>query len=181
MADVSPLLVAAVVRRGAEVLLVRQYGPSGPSTTWALPGGRCEPGELVTDAVRREVAEETGLVVAEIIGPAYVAQLANPTAHRRDTHELPVPGGTATVVAVEVTVAPGDPSPRDPDGFVTESRWVPAREAARLLAAHPLLFTGAPAAARVAGSADAPASLWQLVRGDDGLDVVLAVLAPSPR
>lgn len=31
---------------------------------WALPGGRCEMGELTAETVRREMAEETGLDVA---------------------------------------------------------------------------------------------------------------------
>jgi len=53
--------VSAVIfdRRGR--LLLQQRSDGGQ---WGLPGGSIEIGESVTDAVRREVREETGLVVA---------------------------------------------------------------------------------------------------------------------
>jgi 8-oxo-dGTP pyrophosphatase MutT (NUDIX family) len=53
--------VSAVIfdRRGR--LLLQQRSDGGQ---WGLPGGSVEVGESVTDAVRREVGEETGLVVA---------------------------------------------------------------------------------------------------------------------
>jgi phosphatase NudJ len=49
-----------VVRKGDRFLLVqeRKYGQ-----TWAIPGGRVEPGESMTDAAVREVVEETGIRV----------------------------------------------------------------------------------------------------------------------
>lgn len=45
------------------LLLVRQAraAAEGRTDTWAMPGGRVEPGESVREAVVRELREETGL------------------------------------------------------------------------------------------------------------------------
>ena len=59
----SVLVIAAVVRRGNEVLLVKQQGPDDPAPNWALPAGRVEQGESLSQALAREVLEETGLQV----------------------------------------------------------------------------------------------------------------------
>jgi ADP-ribose pyrophosphatase YjhB (NUDIX family) len=45
------------------LLMIRRANPPGVGL-WSLPGGRVEPGESDAEAVRREVAEETGLQVA---------------------------------------------------------------------------------------------------------------------
>jgi 8-oxo-dGTP diphosphatase len=55
---------AVVLDPAGRVLLVRFEFPTG--TRWALPGGGLEPGESHLDAVRRELAEEVGLVDAVI-------------------------------------------------------------------------------------------------------------------
>ena len=66
------LIVAAVVRRGGQVVLVQQQGPDDPDPSWALPGGLLEPGESLTDALKREVRRETGLDVVSVGALAYV-------------------------------------------------------------------------------------------------------------
>ena len=49
----------AVCRPDDRILIIRRSSDSG----WELPGGRIYRGEAVTDCLRREVREETGLAV----------------------------------------------------------------------------------------------------------------------
>ncbi|HEX6256710.1 MAG TPA: NUDIX domain-containing protein [Euzebyales bacterium] len=55
--------VGAVCVRDGRLLVVRR-GRGVATGLWSLPGGRVEAGETLTDAVRRELREETGLTVA---------------------------------------------------------------------------------------------------------------------
>lgn len=57
--------VAAVVVRDASLLMVKRGGvdSSHGQGTWSAPGGWVDDGENPTDAVAREVMEETGLAV----------------------------------------------------------------------------------------------------------------------
>ena len=54
--------VGAVVVRDGHVLLIRRAKPPRQGE-WSLPGGLQKLGETVFEAARREVAEETGVVI----------------------------------------------------------------------------------------------------------------------
>ncbi len=54
--------VSTAVLRGDEVLLIKRSKPPFAGA-WSLPGGALEWGEPAEDAARREVREETGLVI----------------------------------------------------------------------------------------------------------------------
>lgn len=74
-------VVRAVVLDDADrVLLFHTHDLTQPGqgTWWELPGGGIDPGETVTDAVIRELAEEAGLTVT-------AGQVGPPTWRRRAT------------------------------------------------------------------------------------------------
>jgi 8-oxo-dGTP diphosphatase len=124
-------VAAAIVRRGGEVVLVRQGAP-GEELFWALPGGVVDEGELVPEGLVREVREETGLEIALPARLAFVRQIDN-----RQPIQLvggrPGVGYLVTVWVFEVDGWSGDLGAQDPDGFVKEARFVPVAEAVELL------------------------------------------------
>lgn len=66
-----PLGVAAkavVARDGRILVLQRSAGSSHDPGLWELPGGKMEYGEVLTEALAREVTEETGVGVL-VVGP----------------------------------------------------------------------------------------------------------------
>lgn len=65
-AGIDRLVVAAVIREGDRVLLLERNPADYLGGLFELPGGVVEPGETLHQALRREVAEETGLIVAAL-------------------------------------------------------------------------------------------------------------------
>ena len=108
--------MSAVVVDDDRLLLVRR-GRGRAQGRWALPGGRVEHGELLVEAVLRELAEETG--VDAVCGPllGVVELLA-------DTGEGPVGPMPHQVVLVHRAdvIDPVEPVAGDD---AAEARWVP--------------------------------------------------------
>jgi 8-oxo-dGTP diphosphatase len=118
------IVVAALLRRENELLLVRQQGPNDTTPSWSLPGGRVEPGELLTEALIREVREETGL---EILSPGelvYVVHLLEGDAQ-------------SLVFVFEAANWTGEIRCADPDQFILDACFLPLAEAIEKLGHSP--------------------------------------------
>jgi ADP-ribose pyrophosphatase YjhB (NUDIX family) len=106
--------VGAIVTKEAHLLMVRRAKDPGRGL-WTIPGGHVEPGEYLSDALVREVREETALQVEvnDLVGIL----------------ELP---GKEHLVILDYhasVVGEGQPSPGDD---VDEVRWVPFDEVSDL-------------------------------------------------
>lgn len=110
--------VGAVVFRGDDVLLIKR-GKAPFKGEWSIPGGGLEFGERVTDAVIREVREETNIEI-KLLGLLDVFDAIAPDDQRQLSHlvlidyvaewvaEEPCPGDDAVeaeFVSVETAIA----------------------------------------------------------------------------
>ena len=104
---------AVVVEDGRLLLIRRGHGPA--QGEWSVPGGRVEAGELLAEAVVRELAEETGLegVCGELIG--WVERLG-------EDHHFVILDFAVTLLEPEAEPVAGDDA--------EEAAWVPLHEVA---------------------------------------------------
>lgn len=102
--------VGAIAVRDEHLLMVRRGREPGLGL-WSLPGGHVEVGEYLSDALAREVKEETGLEV-RVGGLAGILEVV----------------GNPHLVVLDFTVeVTGDIEPRA-GGDAMEARWVPVED-----------------------------------------------------
>lgn len=119
----TTVIVGALVEDGDQVLLVEQQGPDDVASAWALPGGRAEAHELLSEALVREVFEETGLQVEKIGGLVYFNQVIEKDSRRQ-----------LLVYIYKVDVWSGYLQPQDPDEFILDVDFFLAEDAAQRIA-----------------------------------------------
>ena len=172
------LIVAALIRRGDSLLLVRQQGPDHPAAVWALPGGVVEAGELLSETLAREVREETGLELRDPGRLVCVAQLHSPSSHPHPQGELPVPGDRATALVFEPIDPGGVILEAGPDELVPEARFWSLEEAIGELDRLPWRFMREPVITYLRGEAER-GTVWLYRRQPDGSDQLVARLPAS--
>lgn len=103
-----------------QVLLIRESVRSGTPGVWTLPGGSVLHGEHPRDAVVREAAAESGLLLRAV----------NPVDVLADTRARPQREVTLHTdrIVFEAAVISGEPEPLSP--MVDEVRWMTTAEAA---------------------------------------------------
>jgi ADP-ribose pyrophosphatase YjhB (NUDIX family) len=103
---------AVIIDGSGRLLAIRRGRPPGEGL-WSIPGGRVEPGETDTEALVREVAEETGLHVTpgRLIGSV----------------DRPGPG-TSTYEIHDYAATPTPPLHLRPGDDAADARWVTPAE-----------------------------------------------------
>ena len=111
-----------VLNKKGQVLVVNQNG-----TSWSLPKGHIDPGEVALTAAKREIGEESGIRKLKFIKTlgSYERYRIGVDGRQDDVSELK---------AIEMFLFRTDEErlkPLDPDN--PEARWVPAGEVSELL------------------------------------------------
>ncbi|MFE4695030.1 NUDIX hydrolase [Streptomyces sp. NPDC056749] len=112
-------LVIGIVRRSNEILLVRERLGIDGEMLWSLPGGGVEDGELMHEALRREMREETGLLVGDPVRTAFLMHI--------DSEQCP----SALAAAFEIDEWSGEVAPGDDD--IEQAAFFPLPDALKLL------------------------------------------------
>ena len=55
------IVTAAIIERDGRLLVTRRQAGTHLAGVWEFPGGKCEPGERLTDCMARELDEELGV------------------------------------------------------------------------------------------------------------------------
>jgi 8-oxo-dGTP diphosphatase len=107
------LAVSAAIVRDARVLLVRRARPPAHGV-WTLPGGVVEAGETLSEAVIREVREETSLAIAPVALAGYREFILRDVAQRVERHFV--------ILAFAARWTDGEPRLNEE---LAEAQWLP--------------------------------------------------------
>jgi 8-oxo-dGTP diphosphatase len=114
------LAVSAAIVRDGRILVVRRARPPAHGL-FSLPGGLVETGETLTEAVRREVAEETGLAIEPIALAGFREAIMRDSEERVERHFV--------ILAFAARWQGGEPMLNEE---LNEARWVTREELADL-------------------------------------------------
>ena len=103
-------IVLGYIERGGAVLLARRPAGAHQAGRWEFPGGKVEPGETMTAALRRECREELGIAV----------DVGEEIAQARYCY----PDRCVALHLFRCRLPAGEPVPRQ----VAEVRWTPVGE-----------------------------------------------------
>ncbi|SFQ96365.1 NUDIX domain-containing protein [Poseidonocella sedimentorum] len=114
-AHASPrLAVRGLVMQDDQLLIVNAWSAGQGSDLWCAPGGGAEPGQSLPENLAREIHEETGLRVS-VGAPCLVNEYHEPDS---GFHQVEV------FFRCEIEAGEIDHAWRDPEGVVTERRFV---------------------------------------------------------
>ncbi|WP_031089174.1 NUDIX hydrolase [Streptomyces sp. NRRL WC-3549] len=146
-------LVIGILREGDEILLVRESLGVDGEMLWSLPGGGVKDGELMHEALRREMREETGLLVGDPVRTAFLMHI--------DSEQHP----SALAAAFEVDEWSGAIAPQDND--IEQAAFFPMPDALKLLGELDSATQREPIVSYLTG-AIAPGTTWLYRnRGDE--------------
>ncbi len=117
----APILAvsAAIIRDGKVLVVRRARAPA--AGLYTLPGGGVEVGETLKEAVKREVREETALVVEPVALAGYREAIARDGAGRIERHFVILPFAARWIA--------GEPALSDE---LAEAKWLSRSEIAAL-------------------------------------------------
>jgi 8-oxo-dGTP diphosphatase len=103
-------IVAAIIRRGDQILITKRPAHVHLAGLWEFPGGKVESGESLESALEREIREELGVDIS--------------VDHEFFSVEHEYPDKSVHLHFFDCTILRGEPQPLE----VADLRWVKAAE-----------------------------------------------------